>query len=73
MSLMVSIIYLHQKSHRVYKGSLQIKNMEIVWFLTTVALHMTVIGSEASYMKEASKMSGVMLKMSGLYPKIDSQ
>ena len=34
---------------------------------------MTVIGSEASYMKEASKMYGVMLKIAGLYPWIDSQ
>ena len=39
----------------------------------TVALHVTVIGSEASYMKEASKMYGVMLKIAGLYPWIDSQ
>ena len=38
----------------------------------TVAHHMTIIGSEASYMKKASKMSGVMLKISGLYPFIES-
>ena len=39
----------------------------------TVALHVTIIGSEASYMKEASKMYGVMLKIADLYPWIDSQ
>ena len=38
-----------------------------------VAHHKIVIGSEASYMKEAFKMYGVMLKIAGLYPWIDSQ
>ena len=42
-------------------------------FNGTVALHVTVIGSEACYMKEASKIAGVMLKIAGLYPWIDSQ
>ena len=39
-----------------------------IYVSATVALRVTVIGSEASYMKEASKMYGGMLKMSGLYP-----
>ena len=37
----------------------------LVWGYT-VAVHVTVIGSEATYMKEASKIAGIMLKIAGL-------
>ena len=34
----------------------------------TVAQHVPLLGSEASYMKEASKSAVVMLKIAVLYP-----